>query len=98
LSILRNSEGQIGGGRLYDKHDEVEAFNRGKLFREGNSISNINHLPAAYNNIPDDERNMGNYDWTDPSNPPLTPQRLQQLSNAFRNVLRYDGVTYFPQR
>ena len=98
LSLRRTPDGRVGGATLYDKHDEMEAFNRGYLFREGNSISNISQLPSAYQNLSHNELNMNNHNWHDGGSGPLTPERLQRIATQSNNIIRYNGVTYFPQR
>lgn len=41
---------------------------------------------------------MGNHNWSDGGTGPLTSERLQRIATNSNNILRYNGVTYFPKR
>lgn len=85
---------------LYDKHDEIEAYNRGALFGQQN-YTNINSLPSDYQNIA-----TGLVDATTHPNTRTIiglPQDRQQsvfqgIANNTRQAFRINGVTYYPRR
>lgn len=98
LSLRENRDGAIGGGDLYDKYDEMEAFNRGRLYWEGTRINSIDDLPAAYQRISPRDYDVNTYPWKQKRHGELTPERLQQISTERNNIIRYKGRTYFPQK
>ncbi len=87
----------IGGGYYYDKWDEMDAYNRGYSFREGQRITNINQLPSNYDKLPNERRNIWGRSAIDPGLP-VTPENLQHMSTKNNEIIRYNGRTYFPQR
>ncbi len=81
---------------LYDKYDEVEAYNRGSLF--GGTSYTINNLPQEYNNIA-----TGPVDATTHPNIkaimglPMDVQKktLQDVANRTLHAFRINGTTYY---
>ena len=76
---------------FYDKHDEVEAYNRGALF--GESKYSINSLPSEYSNIA-----TGPNDFKSLKTNSTNPQYLQNLAKNTGHAFRIDGKTYFKKR
>jgi hypothetical protein len=84
---------------LYDKHDEVGAYNRGALF--GGTAYSIGNLPSAYDKIA-----TGPVDAVTHPNIgailslPLETQRkiLQNIANTTKHAFRINGITYYKPR
>lgn len=83
-----------GSNLLYDKYDEVEAYNRGALF--GGTTYTVNNLPSLYNNLSTDpvdavkHPNIG-------SNL-SSPKVLQNIANYTGHAFRINKATYYKPR
>ena len=82
---------------FYDRHDEVEAYERGAIF--GGTAYGLNYLPSptydnvatgsySYRNVPEIQNTM---------NSPNPQEALQKISRVFRHAFRVNGTTYYPQ-
>lgn len=82
------------GMPFYDKMDEVEAYNRGAMF--GQTIYELNNLPAIYNPYPTGPIDATNH----PNIMHLlnNPTQLQKIANITNSAFRIGGVTYYTQK
>nr|WP_255351452.1 RHS repeat-associated core domain-containing protein [Dysgonomonas sp. BGC7] len=80
----------INGSPFYDKHDEIEAYERGELFRGPTGKTTIQSLPSEYDNLqngPMDATRLPQIILT-------TPGELQKLVTRTRSAFRVNGITY----
>jgi hypothetical protein len=80
-----------GFNLLYDKHDEVAAYNRGAMF--GEPAYGIYTLPSIYKSLP-----MGPIDATNHPNLKHVLSKssaLQNIANLSNSAFRINGVTYY---
>ena len=99
LSIVpRNQKGSFF---IYDKHDEVEAYKRGTLFK-GPPYITINQLPPEYGRLPIGPLDLYNHDSTihtlQHPNLQLIRRVLQDIANRVNVIFRINDVTYIPER
>lgn len=87
---------------LYDKTDEVAAYNRGGLF--GGKTYNANSLPALYNGVSSGPVDATTHPVTSGimNHPTLTKEQkaaaLQRVANGTGHAFRIDGTTYYKPR
>ena len=78
----------IGSSILYDKHDEIEAYQRGALF--GGTEYNLNNLPSIYNQLSNERQEIkNNYETNALINILKRNKQTKRVS-----VFRYGGKTY----
>lgn len=88
---------------LYDKHDELNAYNQwGSLFN-GKTYSGTNALPSRYSGVatgPVDATTHPNIGAILKLNLPADRQKsvLQNIANSTGHAFRINGVTYYRQR
>ena len=75
---------------LYDKSDEIEAYNRGSLFGQA-----FYELPTAYSDLPDGPISATNSKYL--QHALNNPQSLQINVNNSISVFRIQGTTYYPK-
>jgi hypothetical protein len=77
------------GAPFYDKHDELEAYQRGELFG-GPHVHSINSLPPLYNQFQDGPVDYKSFNKVILS----SPKALQNIANSTKSNFRVNGVTY----
>ena len=81
---------------LYDKYDEVEAYDRGALF--GGTTYTVNSLPAEYNFIatgPVDATTQPNIRAILGMSSDVQKKAFQHIANVTNQTFRINGVTYY---
>jgi hypothetical protein len=73
---------------IYDKHDEVEGYNRGALF--GGSTYSISNLPSEYNNVATGPVDATTY----PNISGILSMPLDVQMKAFQNMAKNTGHTF----
>jgi hypothetical protein len=85
---------------FYDKHDEVEAYQRGALF--GGNVYTIGTLPPHYDPLSpgpiDAHNNTNTMLLLQSTDPQFVRSVLQDIANRGNLIFRINGVTYIPQQ
>jgi hypothetical protein len=82
---------------LYDKQDEIEAYQRGKLFGNKNTFT-LSTLPKEYSSFEDTKVNVYNHPLTymNLTNSSGHNAVLQKIANVYKHAFRVNGTTFKP--
>ena len=86
---------------LYDKHDEINAYNQWAALFNGRTYSGVNSLPESYRNVatgPVDATTHPNIGVVLSLPSDRRGATLQRIANSTGHAFRIDGVTYFRKR